>query len=88
MCHQSVGLIQHAVESAGIPTISITLRPEITWATKVSRSCYLRFPTGNPLGEAHHPDHQLKILRAVLQALVTIPVPGTIAELPYRWRRM
>ncbi|MDB4895115.1 MAG: prdB 1 [Firmicutes bacterium] len=88
MCHQSVGLVQHAVESAGIPVISIALRPEITWASKVSRASYLRFPTGNPLGEPNRPEQHLTILRAVLQALVAIDQPGTIAELPFRWRRM
>lgn len=88
MCHQSVGLLQHAIESAGIPAISITVRPEITWASKVSRACYLRFPTGNPLGEAHRPDQHQAILRGVLQALLEIDQPGTIRELPYRWRRM
>lgn len=88
MCHQSVGLLQGAIERQGIPTISVTVRPEITAHANVSRACYVRFPTGNPMGEPHKPDQQRLILRAVLEQLVEIKKPGTIVDLPYRWRRM
>ncbi|HEX6780051.1 MAG TPA: hypothetical protein VF099_17715 [Ktedonobacterales bacterium] len=88
MCHQSVGLLQGAIERQGIPTISVTVRPEITAHSNVSRACYLRFPTGNPMGEPHKSDQQRTILRAVLEQLVAIQEPGTMVELPFRWRRM
>ena len=88
MCHQSVGLVQGAIEQQGIPTISVTVRPEITPHVNVSRACYLRFPTGNPMGSPNEPGQQLTILEAVLEQLVKIQEPGTIVELPYRWRRM
>ncbi len=88
MCHQSVGLLQGAIERQGIPTISVTVRPEITAHANISRACYLRFPTGNPMGVPHKPDQQRIILTAVLEQLVAISEPGTIVELPYRWRRM
>ncbi len=88
MCHQSVGLLQGAIEQQGIPTISVTVRPEITVHANVSRACYMRFPTGNPVGEPHKPDQQRMILQAVLEQIVAIQTPGTIVELPFRWRRM
>ena len=88
MCHQSVGLLQGAIERQGIPTISVTVRPEITAHANVSRACYVRFPTGNPMGSPNEPGQQLMILTAVLEQLVKIQEPGTIVELPYRWRRM
>ncbi len=88
MCHQSVGLLQGAIEQQGILTISVTVRPEITAHANVSRACYMRFPTGNPVGEPHKPDQQRMILQAVLEQLVAIQTPGTIVELPFRWRRM
>jgi hypothetical protein len=88
MCHQSVGLVQGAIETAGIPTISISVRPEITVNMRVSRAAYLRFPTGNPVGQPHMPNQQRTILRGVLRALTEIDTPGTMVELPYRWRRM
>jgi hypothetical protein len=88
MCHQSVGLLQGAIEERGIPSISITVRPEITAHANVSSACYVRFPTGNPVGEPNKPDQQRLILSAVLEQLVEIKEPGTIVELPFRWRRM
>ena len=88
MCHQSVGLLQGAIESRAIPTISVTVRPEITAHANIPRACYLRFPTGNPMGEPNRPDQQRRILAAVLEQLTAIQEPGTIVELPYRWRRM
>ena len=88
MCHQSVGLLQGALERRGIATISVTVRPEITAHANVSRACYLRFPTGNPMGSPDQPEQQRTILMAVLEQLVKIQEPGTIVELPYRWRRM
>jgi len=77
-----------AIEARGIPTISITVRPEITAHANVSRACYVRFPTGNPVGEPNKPEQQRMILTAVLEQLVEIKEPGTIVELPFRWRRM
>ncbi len=88
MCHQSVGLLQGAIEQHGIPTISVTVRPEITAHANISRACYLRFPTGNPIGEPHKADQQRMILATVLHQLTAIQEPGTIVELPYRWRRI
>jgi D-proline reductase (dithiol) PrdB len=88
MCHQSVGLLQGAIEQRGIPSISVTVRPEITAHARVSRACYLRFPTGNPMGEPHRPDQQRTLLLAVLEQMTAIQAPGTLVELPFRWRRM
>lgn len=88
MCHQSVGLIQGAIEATGIPTISISVRPEITTHMCVSRGIYVRFLTGNPVGEPDMPNQQRTILRGALQALDSISLPGTVLEMPYRWRRM
>ncbi len=87
MCHQSVGLVQHALESAGIATVSVSLRPEITAHMNVARAAYVRFPLGNPFGEANIRDRQLRILRDLL-GLVTSATEPVLVELPYRWRRM
>jgi hypothetical protein len=87
MCHQSVGLVQHALESAGIATASITLRPDITAHMNVARAAYVRFPLGNPFGEAGRADQQRRILEDLLGLVVSLGEP-TLVELPYRWRRM
>ena len=86
MCHQSVGLIQTAIEKAGIPTISITLKPEVTYFLHVPRAAYIRFPYGYSVGPAFEPEKQIEILRVTLDALYQIKKPGTIVKLPYRWQ--
>lgn len=87
MCHQSVGLVQHALESAGMATVSISLRPEITAHMNVARAGYVRFPLGNPFGECHQPAQQRRILGDLLELVVKATEP-VFVELPYRWRRM
>lgn len=87
MCHQSVGLVQGALERAGIATVSLTLRPDITAHMNVSRAAYVRFPLGNPFGEGHRPDQQRRVLLDLLEIVVDAERP-TLRELPYRWRRM
>ena len=64
------------------------MRPEITVHSNISWVCHLRFPTGNSMGEPRKADQQRMILTAVLEQLTLIQEPGTIVELPYRWRRM
>lgn len=79
--------MQNAVEGTGIATISMSVQPHITAAISVPRAIALRFPAGNQVGEAGKPQQQRAILTAALEAIAVIKSPGTILELPYRWRR-
>ena len=83
-----MGLVQHAIESRGIATVSVSVRPEVTAFMNVSRAAYLRFPTGAPMGQPGKPEQALALLRAVLEVLVEAPEPGWFVQLPFRWRRM
>lgn len=86
MCHRSVGLVQSALETAGMSTVSISMRPEISLAMKMPRAAYVRFPLGNPLGEPGRPDQQRRILEDLFLLLEEAEEPQVV-ELPYRWRR-
>jgi|FLYL01.1.fsa_nt_gi D-proline reductase (dithiol) PrdB len=87
MCHRSVGLVQGAIEAAGISTVSLTLRPEITFHMRISRAAYVRFPLGNPLGEPNRADQHHLVLGQLLELLERAHGPETVVELPFRWRR-
>lgn len=65
----------------------MSVQPHITAAIGVPRAIALRFPAGNQVGEAGKPQQQRIILTAALEAIRAIDKPGTIVELPYRWRR-
>lgn len=51
------------------------------------RTVFVRFRLGQVFGEPGHAAQQRVILAAALSALFTIERPGTILELPYRWKR-
>ena len=69
MCNQSVGLIQRAIEYAGISTVSISLLREITEKIQPPRALFVPYPLGYPLGEPHNPELQTGIMRAAFALL-------------------
>lgn len=75
MCNQSVGLIQRAIEYAGIATVSISLLRKITKKIQPPRALFVPYPLGYPLGEANNPALQLRIMRAAFALLPRTDVP-------------
>lgn len=69
MCHQSVGLIQRAIEYAGIATVSISLLLEITQQIQPPRALFVPTPLGYPLGQANDPELQTRIMHAAFALL-------------------
>lgn len=67
-------------------TVSVSMRPEISFVMRVPRAIHVRFPLGNPLGEPERADQQRRILEDMFTLLETATEPGVV-ELPYRWRR-
>lgn len=74
MCHQSVGLIQSAIEAGGIPTVSITVLEEVTRKVRPPRTIFVDRPLGYPLGAPNDVGLQTRILLAAL-GLLTRPPP-------------
>lgn len=81
-----MGLIQYAIEKAGIPTISISHLPELTNKVRVPRSLHLRFPLGRSFGRAGEVDIQRQIILDAIRYLKEIDVPETMIKLPYKWK--
>ena len=54
---------------------------------KPPRALLVKFARGSMLGEPGNVDRQRRIILDALKALQTMTVPGTITELPYRWKR-
>lgn len=75
MCNQSVGLIQRAVEYAGISTVSISLLREITEKIKPARALFVPFPLGYPLGEPNNAELQTRVMRAAFALLARNDIP-------------
>lgn len=81
-----MGLIQRAVEAAGIPTVSISVLRDVTVKVRPPRAVFVRWPFGHALGEPGNRAQQLTVIRDALAALYAT-APGTLVDLPYRWRR-
>ena len=70
-----------------MPTIGISIVRSYTEKVKPPRTVFLKWPFGHPLGEPmNRPQHRAVLARA-FQAFRDIEVPGTIVDLPFRWRR-
>ncbi len=82
-----MGLIARVIESAGIPTVAISLQRQITAQVKPPRAVFLRWPFGHPLGEPGRAAQHRRVLLDALDLLAGAREPGVIVDLPYRWRR-
>jgi hypothetical protein len=81
-----VGLIQRAIEAAGIPTVSISILRDVSAKVKPQRALFLRWPFGHPLGEPGNLAQQFTILYGAFQFLYAAKA-GELRDPPYRWRR-
>lgn len=75
-------IVQRAIEAAGIPTILIAALPPIARQAGTPRAVAPCVPMGANAGEPHNRAMQTAILRAALQQLVIMTLPGTIVPLP------
>jgi hypothetical protein len=85
LSHQSGALIQRAIEAGGIPTVGVSVCPDITERLQVPRAVALRFPIGSPFGASMDTSMQLRVLRDALSLIDTARIPGEVVRLPYDW---
>jgi hypothetical protein len=82
-----VGLIAHALEAAGIATVSLVALRDIAEQVRPPRTVFLKWPFGHPYGEPGNRAQQLSVMRYALNALYEIEEPGTVLDPGWRWRR-
>ena len=80
-----MGLAQRVLEARGIPTVALSMIPELTRAVGVPRLAGISYPMGRPFGRPHDADGQRTVLRQVLEVLSSAPGPDTYVELPFVW---
>ncbi len=87
LCVQTVCILARELESRGIPTVALTLIPELTRIVGAPRALSVRFPFGAPAGDPGNARlHQAVVLEA-LGLLADATVPGTQRESVHAWRR-
>ena len=75
------------LEEHGISTVVVNLNRQQPERIKPPRCLLLKYPYGRPFGQPNDSDQQRVIVDDALNLLLTATEPGTIVELPYRWRR-
>jgi hypothetical protein len=80
-----VGLVQRVIEAAGISTICLSNIAELTASIGAPRVAAIEYPGSQPFGPPFDAERQKAVLKATLDALRTIQVPGQVVELPFTW---
>ena len=73
------------IEASGIPTVSLSMIPDLTRAVGVPRLAGISYPMGRPSGNPHDADGQRAVLRATLEVLPLAAEADTYVELPFVW---
>ena len=77
--------MQRAIEAAGIPTIIIAALPPVVRQTGTPRAVAPRVPMGANAGEPHNVEMQTGIIKATLEQLVKLDIPGKVVPLPFEY---
>ena len=80
-----MGLVQRVLESAGIPTVSLSMIPDFTRAVGVPRLAGIAYPMSRPMGRPGDATGQRNVLNALLDVLTSATAPDTYVELPFTW---
>ena len=88
LSHQTMAILQRAVEGAGIATISVVLCRDLIENIGVPRAVHYRFPFGYTFGDANDETTQLRILKETLRSSTEIVEVGTIVDLPHEWMEL
>jgi len=87
LCVQTVCLLARELEGRGLPTVALTLIPELTRIVGAPRALAVRFPFGAPAGDPGNAPLHRAVLREALRLLSEAPGPGTLRESYLGWRR-
>ena len=86
LCVQTVAILAREMESRGIPTVSLTLIPELTRIVGAPRAVSVRFPFGAPAGDPGNASLHRAVLLESLRTLQEAREAGTVRESALRWR--
>ena len=76
--------MQREIEMRGIPTVLITVSPEVSRQMRPPRAMYPRgFKIGNSMGQPEMADLHKRVLRDALSLLAGPPHPGEVIEYEY-----
>lgn len=78
-------VLARVVEAAGIPTVTVTMMPELAEKYRTSRVLGVEFPFGHSFGVVGDAEMETRTLRAALDLLVTATSSETRVDLDTVW---
>ena len=85
VCHQSVAIAAHCLESAGIATVIMGCAKDITEYVGVPRLLFNDLPLGNAAGLPHNSESQNLVTQLAVVLLAEAPAPRTTRQSPLIW---
>lgn len=80
-----MGLLANIIEGVGVATACLSMIPPLTRRTGAPRVIGLAYPMGRAFGRPGDADGQRQVLRAALEAAVSMTEPRSYAELQFEW---
>ena len=77
LCHQTLAIIARVVESAGIPTMTISVDRDLTDRVRPPRSAYYKGEFGSVAGKPNFREYQLRVLDESIRWIETFDQPGS-----------
>ena len=78
-------VLARSIEEAGIPTVMVTMMPDLAEKFGLSRVVGVEFPFGHPMGMPGDAETQTGVLLAALRHLEQAAEPRARRDLDYKW---
>jgi hypothetical protein len=80
-----VPVLARVIENLGIPTVTVTMIPDLAEKFRLSRIVGVEMPFGHNFGMPHDDAMMLKVSRAAVQALAEAGAPGYRVDVDLEW---
>ncbi|WP_143555691.1 hypothetical protein [Selenihalanaerobacter shriftii] len=80
-------MLARKLEENDIITVTLNMFLEVANLVQAPRTINTNFVFGAPFGDPGNTGLQLKVIKESLMSIKEIDEPGTIIELPYKWRQ-
>lgn len=78
-------VLARVIEGLGIPTVTVTMMPDVAQKLRLSRVVGVEFPFGYSFGMPGDEAMQLTVARAAVQALAEAGAPGYRLDVALQW---
>jgi D-proline reductase (dithiol) PrdB len=76
LCHQSISLLARAIESAGVPTMTVAVLKDIVEMVRAPRAALWNGELGSVAGRPDFPEHQRRVLDEALRLIEPMDQAG------------